>query len=346
MCSYSDSSEILCMLDQLSDSSDTSFSVEAANFTKAMDRYQNEAKSIQSTLQAIYQQMSHSMKTPTHKRTLTRPDTTAQMVVNLQERIDRLESDRKELNDQMAKFTSLTDLSLMPSRSKSRMQASMMQFSDCSGITSDEMELLRSENIALMQQLNNEKQKNVAIQRQFTVTLNTLAQRYETFATDLLCLVDEKIGQMDKMMQNIYSISTKKQFNIPKRTKLIETSLSRSLASNDRVSDLLVTGCNDLASCVMKRFGETAIPVADLINTPTEFAKYISKVCSTHESGVRKLTEELESTKNELNEAKETITAGTMSKEVADTIARLQDMLKNVAEQMGSQHETLIAKLM
>lgn len=342
MGSYSDSSEILCMLDQLSDSSETSVSIEAANFAKAMDRYQNEAKSIQATLHAIYQQMSHHM---TPKKTPMRADTTAQMVVNLQKRIDRLESDRKELNDQMAKFTSLTDLSLMPSHSKSRMQASIMQFSDCSGIASDEMELLRSENIALQQQLNIERQKNAAMRKQLTSQLNAVTKKYQKFATELLCCVNEKMDQMDKMSRNLANVSARKASQTPTKSPHLDKSCSE-ITSNDRMTDLLVTGCNDLASCVMKRFGETALPVSQLIKNPTEFAKYISKVCATHEQGVSKLTEDLASAKGELDEAKAIIAAGTMSKEVEETIARLQQTLREVAEQMGSQHDILISKLM
>lgn len=196
------SEDVLSLLDQLSESSEQSISAETAKFTKAMERYQNEAQSIQTTLQALYGQMSQQIRTP--RKSPSQVHVTEQMVANLQERIERLDDERKELSEQMNRIANITDLSSSPSRIRSPRIMSSMQLSGLSPrestpSTSSDIEALRQENRMLRAQLRVERQQNDELKRGFSKTISLLTKQCESFTRTVTGTVKDKVSQIDDM---------------------------------------------------------------------------------------------------------------------------------------------------
>ena len=200
------SEDVLSLLDQLSESSEQSISAETAKFTKAMERYQNEAQSIQTTLQALYGQMSQQIRTP--RKSPSQVHVTEQMVANLQERIERLDDERKELSEQMNRIANITDLSSSPSRIRSPRLMSSMQLSGLSPrestpSTSSDLEALRQENRILRAQLRVERQQNDELKRGFSKTISLLTKQCESFTRTVAGTVKDKVSQIDDMKRDL-----------------------------------------------------------------------------------------------------------------------------------------------
>jgi hypothetical protein len=124
--SRNSSREVIWDIDQPSTLSTPSLSIDTSSFLKALDRYESEANSIQITFQALCHQLQKSPSTP-HQ--LHPSFVTEQMIANVQERLIQLDRDRQELNEQLRRFTSISDPSSFlshdktPSRSRSRLSS-------------------------------------------------------------------------------------------------------------------------------------------------------------------------------------------------------------------------------
>ena len=127
-------SDVLGLLEQLSDSS---VSTEAESFASALERYQEEAKSMQQTLKALYGEMADQVRSARQSPASARA--AEQMIVDLKERMERMDDERRELSEQLKR---MADMSLSKTSE------------------SDEMEELRRENRALKMQLDAERAEN------------------------------------------------------------------------------------------------------------------------------------------------------------------------------------------
>ena len=196
------SEDVLSLLDQLSESSEQSVSVETARFAKAMEKYQSDAQAIQTTLQALYGQMSEQIESP--RRTPSQRNATKQMVANLQERLDRLNDERRELSEQMNRIANMTDISSSPSKIRSPRYVSSAQISGLSPCEGDsEVEALRRENRALKEQLASERQRTRELRKGFSDAIQVMNRQYQRFAGTVSGVVKKNVAQMDDMTRKL-----------------------------------------------------------------------------------------------------------------------------------------------
>ena len=196
------SEDVLSLLDQLSESSEQSVSVETARFAKAMEKYQSDAQAIQTTLQALYGQMSEQIESP--RRTPSQRNATKQMVANLQERLDRLNDERRELSEQMNRIANMTDISSSPSKIRSPRYVSSAQISGLSPREGDsEVEALRRENRALKEQLASERQRTRELRKGFSDAIQVMNRQYQRFAGTVSGVVKKNVAQMDDMTRKL-----------------------------------------------------------------------------------------------------------------------------------------------
>ena len=205
----SSTDSVLSALDQLSDSTEQSISIGAANFARSLERYQNEAKSIESTLQALYRQMAEMARTP--QISPEKSKITEQMIANVQDRLNRLDEERKELSEQMNRLSSLTDItSGYGSRRQSPQgKASFLQFSDASTSQDLGIQALRSENKSLKTQLIVERQKNRTLKRGFTDAIQLITRQNQSFASRIADVIKGKVSKIDSLTKRIKTVNVR-----------------------------------------------------------------------------------------------------------------------------------------
>ena len=195
----------MSLLDQLSESSEQSVSVETARFAKAMEKYQSDAQAIQTTLQALYGQMSEQIESP--RRTPSQKNATRQMVVNLQERLNRLDDERRELSEQMNRIANMTDISSSPSKIRSPRYVSSVQISSLSPREGDsEIEALRRENRALKEQLASERQRTRNLRKGLSDAIQVMNRQYQRFVGTVSGVVKKNVAQMDEMTRKLMTV--------------------------------------------------------------------------------------------------------------------------------------------
>ena len=295
-------SDVLGLLEQLSESS---VSTEAESFASALERYQEEAKSMQQTLKALYGEMAEQVRSA--RQSPVRIQATEEMIVELKEKMERLDDERRELNEQMKRMADM----------------SLSKTSEC-----DEMEELRRENRALKMQLDVERAENRRLKQGFADVLKVVTKQCESLVSKVSNAMGPVIGRVKALVDRAPN------------QELISFNTSDS-------APLLARACDRLVTSVLQSFKreEKCRPALELSSDKGEFSRYISEVCAIQEKGVHALNEELSTTKEQLEEAQQQLEDRTISKDVAAIVKRILAALDNVSQQMASEHNALISKL-
>jgi hypothetical protein len=187
------------------DLSESPASVDTASFSKALDRYQSQARSIQKTFQALYGQLERSASSPPRN---TPSPVSQQMITNVQQRLEQLEADRRELEQQMLQFANLSDFSSVsqPSFSTPKAHASRLSLSGTSDAGSSidtPIKKLKVENTRLRSRLVAESNANRQLKAGLASVLDFVSHQCATITSRLASVVARKLTQIDRISDSI-----------------------------------------------------------------------------------------------------------------------------------------------
>ena len=311
-----DSRDISNLLGQLSDSSKQVTSDEEEKFVEALERYQNEAKSIQQAITTIHERMIQQCRSSSKGKRSPKLDATEQMVLNLSERIRRLDDDQIEISQHLSEMSGIARSSVLP----------------VSDIDSDrELETLRKENHALRVQLNAQREANAKLKKGLGNALQLIDNQCSSFASSISDVVDANMKRLDFILQRTLSNKT------------------GTVQDKDKVRRLLAFGCHELAACITSKWRQEQEPevgdVLDLTGDPAAFGRYINSLCVMCDRGVRALTEEVEAGKLKIEELRSQLDSQQVARDVEETAKRIIASLGQVSDEMRAQHEQLMSSL-
>jgi cob(I)alamin adenosyltransferase len=395
--------------------SDTSLgTVDTASFVQVLDRYESEAKSIQTTFRAIHNQLRKSASASGTPHRENSSLVTEQMIANLQERLKQLDVDRQELNEQMHRLANLSELSSFvcpeetpPKGRGSRSKPSRLSLStltDTGSPIEARVETLKAENARLRAQLSAQADVNRRLRIGLTSIVRFVSKRNDLVSSRLISPIEQQSDRLDAITQQVAALRIRSHTNtailhhflgefasqkasiasilnsfqgeifraryacvdalarqqsrrgsesgesifqspVDPRRNLTYGGRRPGVAHDgkaDNRAGLLAAGCDQLVRSIagQLRIDESFKPAIELVRSPADFGRRITRICAITESSVQELREEIEALRKRLGQVQ-----STLSPEVADLVTRILGTIEGLSRQMHAEHEELIARL-
>jgi hypothetical protein len=218
------SSSSLELSDRASENSAASISIDASALTDALDQYETEAKSIQTALQVLYNQMQQQIATPQSLRHTPKSATTQQMIANVQLRLRRLEDDRKELAERMQNLANMSDISApTPSPYGSRARSrhftpgtllSPLTLSEPRSKSRIDQDFLKDENDQLRQELAEERNRSQKLEQGFIKFVESVSKRIDSLTSQFSIALDSNFEEITRMAGIYLEIGVKNRAQV------------------------------------------------------------------------------------------------------------------------------------
>jgi hypothetical protein len=207
--------------------------IDTDSFAKVLDRYQSGARSIQTSFQALYRQMQDS---PQGNSSLV----TEKMISNVEQRLAQLDADRQELNAQLLRFASLSEMSslLTPTRaSRSKSRPSRTSFSTFSENDphDDLLTQIKAENAQLRDQLSAQVNLSRRLRRGLSTVVGFVARRCASLDGYFCAAVQKESDRLAMAIKKFHSIPAKRETRLSKHLaeqKTVVSSLFNSFHSD------------------------------------------------------------------------------------------------------------------
>jgi hypothetical protein len=218
------SSSSLDLSDRASGSSIPSISIDASALTDALDQYETEAKSIQTALQVLYNQMQQQISTPQSLHLTPKSATTQQMIANVQLRLRRLEDDRKDLAERMENVANMSDVSApTPSPYRSRVKSrpitpgtllSPLALSETRSKGCTDHQFLKDENDQLRLELADERKRSRRLQQGFIRFSESVSKHIDSLGSQFSTALDSNYEEIIRIGPPFVAVAVKNRAQV------------------------------------------------------------------------------------------------------------------------------------